>query len=138
MTNWFKAPLSALLCALLVQEALAAIDVEGIVVGLQATVVTSPGVLIPGIVKTPAVFKIRLRVNTNGRVLALCVGPQSEFPAGPCTKQIVSASRDQNGQLRDGLGFVDTSELLGKLLYLKNTTSGAPASDIVQYTLTIE
>src|SRR5215467_15500115 len=124
MTNWFKAPFFALFSAFFVQQALAAIDVDGIVVGLQSTVVTSPGVLIPGTVHTPAVFKIRLRVATNARVLTLCLGSQSDFFAGNCAQQIVAASRDENGQLRDGLGFVDTSQLFGKLLYLKNITSG--------------
>jgi hypothetical protein len=97
-----------------------------------------PGTLIPGTVHTPAVFKIRLRVGTNGKVLTVCLGSQSEFLAGNCGQQIVAASRDENGQLRDGLGFVDTSQLFGKLLYIKNITSGAAASDIVQYIMTIE
>ena len=37
-----------------------------------------------------------------------------------------------------GLGVVDTVELLGKLLYVKNITSGVPANDVVSFTLTVE
>ena len=133
-----REPVFVLFSALLVQQAFGGIDIEGIVVGQQPTLVTSPGVAIPGTVKTPAVFKIRIRVNTNGKVLALCLGSQSDFDAGTCAQQIASASRDATGPFRDGLGIVDTPELFGKVLYIKNMTSGASASDIVQYTMTVE
>jgi len=128
---------TALLSATQVEQAFG-LDVLGITVGVQPTLITSGTYTIPGSVKTPAVFKVRIRVSTNGKALALCLGSQSDFSSGTCSQPVAFSSRDATGQARDGLGVVDTVQLLGKLLYIKNVTSGARSTDIVSFTLTVE
>jgi|GEM_PF-4950754 len=115
------------------------LDVESITVGPRPTVITGGGIYsVAGTARTPAVFKLRIRVSTAGRIVLLCLGSQADLSSGACPQPVASSSRDAGGQVRDGLGIIDTPELLGKLLYVKNITSGAPANDIVAFVLTIE
>jgi hypothetical protein len=79
MTNWSKMLVFALFPTFLVQHAFAQIDIQGILVGLGPTVVTGVDI-IPGTVRTPAVFKVRVRAVTNGKVVGLCLGPPSDWP----------------------------------------------------------
>ena len=108
------------------------LDVVGLTVGSKPTLITSLTDVIPGSVKTPAVFKVRIRVNTNGKALRLCLGSQSDYFSGACPQRVAFSSRDSTGQPKDGLGVVDTIQLLGKLLYIKNVTSGAPPNDLIK------
>ncbi len=110
-----------------------ALDVQGLVVGTRSTIVSSPV-----LATTPAVFKIRVRVTTRSRVLRLCLGTGSQALSNACPLQVAESSMDASGTPRDGLGIVDTAQLNGKVLYLANATSGAPANDIVGFVLTIE
>ena len=142
MTNWrAKMAVLALSTALLsvaqVDKAFG-LDVAGITVGVKPTLVTSVTDVIPGSVRTPAVFKLRIRVNTNGKNLRLCLGSPSDFSSGACPQPVAFSSRDGSGQLREGLGVVDTTQLFGKVLYIYNATSGAGPTDVVSFTLTVE
>ena len=114
------------------------LDIAGITVGVKPTLITSGLDVVPGSVRTPAVFKLRIRVNTNGKNLRLCLGSQSDFSSSACPQPVAYSSRDGSGQLREGLGIVDTPQLFGKLLYIFNVTSGAGPTEIVSFTLTVE
>ncbi len=129
---------TALVSAISVEQAFG-LDVSGVTVGTRPTLISGGGIYpVPGSVKTPAVFKLRIRVITKGRSLLLCLGTQSDFSAGTCPQPIENSSRDASGQFRDGLGVVDTAELLGKLLYVKNITSGVRPNDVASFTLAVE
>jgi len=143
MKRWYAKVLAVALSTILVSatqvEQAFGLDVLGITVGSQPTLISGGSIYpVPGSVKTPAVFKLRIRVTTRGRILLLCLGSQSDFSSGACPQPVASSSLDASGQARDGLGVVDTVELLGKLLYVKNITSGVPANDVVSFTLTVE
>jgi len=131
--------MSAVLLSTTVVEQAFGLDVSGVTVGTRPTLISGGGIYpVPGSVKTPAVFKLRIRVITKGRSLLLCLGTQSDFSAGTCPQPIENSSRDASGQFRDGLGVVDTAELLGKLLYVKNITSGVRPNDVASFTLAVE
>ena len=66
------------------------LDIAGITVGVKPTLITSGLDVVPGSVRTPAVFKLRIRVNTNGKNLRLCLGSQSDFSSGAGPTEIVS------------------------------------------------
>lgn len=142
MRSWrAKAAVLALgmaLCSVTQVDQAFGLDIAGITVGVKPTQITSGLDVVPGSVRTPAVFKLRIRVNTNGKNLRLCLGSQSDFSSGACPQAVAYSSRDGSGQLREGLGIVDTTQLFGKLLYIFNATSGAGPTEIVSFTLTVE
>ena len=138
-----SAALSALLLVAGVPRAFA-LDVTGYAVGVQPALITSPLDIVPvGRLQAAAVFKIRLRVTTNGHNVRLCMGGPNDFAtaqrdARTCPVIVTSATRSGNGDFRDGLGFIDTNEVQGKVLYAVNATSGASPTDIVTFTITVE